>query len=160
MGKQLSLNNMSLLYTKRDCNFTRYLWWRRWGFLSRKSWIRDRAATWTPDTILSPLHSSYQPNGRKVCLETVLEARFYVKKLHQKKFNKSSPKSFGKSHVSTLHGREWTCLLYNAHCTRVQSYSHRYVTSTPHRQTHDDGKYCASIVSCKKNISNSNLADI
>jgi len=30
---------------------TRYLWCSSRGFLSRKSWIRERAATWTPATI-------------------------------------------------------------------------------------------------------------
>jgi len=81
--------------------------------------------------------------------------------------NKSSPKSFGigKTRVAIPHGREWNpapaaCILLSVQCPLQTSPITMNATSTPHRRTHDDGIYHASIASSDKNAQNSNLADI
>jgi len=56
---------MTLTFTSSR-RFTRYLWRSRCGFFSRKSWIRERAATWTPDTTLTPLQNGQLQTIKKV----------------------------------------------------------------------------------------------
>ena len=75
--------------------------------------------------------------------------------------NNSFPKSFGKSHVATSHGREWTLLwrVLAVQCPlQMSSLSHWYSTSTV--TDHDDGIYCTGIALRDKNTPNSNLANI
>jgi len=75
-------------------------------------------------------------------------------------YNKSSPKSFGKSSIATLmteNGLTY-CMCYylcNAHCRQVQS-----LTFTLHSRTYDNGIYRTSIKLHDKNTPYSNLANI
>ena len=54
------------------------------------------------------------------------------------------------------------CMCYylcSAHCRQVKSLCCWYTTSTPHRRTHNNGIYHASLVSHNKNTPNLNLAN-